>query len=199
MTAEGMHPLLKDWIQALSWGVAIIGGLIAAFVAISQLKASTEQRKRELRWQQTKAGKELVDCLFDEPKSSKALTMIDSPGKSYQEIPGNDKAVQSQDVLKALEVKKASESQLVFTHNDDKSIFIRECFDELFYYLERFQYFVENGLVDFQDVRVPAEYYVRRMGSNKGYYLNYSRSIKYDRAAQFLEDLQQNSSDKTDV
>jgi uncharacterized protein HemX len=65
MTDQGMNPFLKDCIQVGSWAVAIIGGLIAAGVAIYQQRANRKQREIELRWNQAKLGRELFDQMFN--------------------------------------------------------------------------------------------------------------------------------------
>jgi len=79
---QGMNPFLKDVIQVASWVVAVIGGLIAAFVAIRQLKSNTEQRKTELRWRQANAAKEIISDIHSNYWAKNAVTMLDwSEGK----------------------------------------------------------------------------------------------------------------------
>ena|SRR5215204_1069644 len=192
---QGMDPLLKDWIQVISWGVAIIGGLVAAFVALYQLSASNKQRRRELRWQQANAGRQLLDEMFDDSKSKDALRMLDFPGRDeFKDIPASDKKVGFSDIRKALEVTTTNDGDyLTFTYKDDKSVFIRDRFDGLFYYLERFEYFRENELLEFRDIRTPIEYYAKIIAKHNGLFLHYSKTVGYDGAAKLLEELQKTS------
>ncbi|MDX6613535.1 MAG: hypothetical protein QOD75_2721 [Blastocatellia bacterium] len=58
--------------------VAIIGGLVSAFVLIISLRDSTNQRATELRWNQAKLAAELQDDMFiNDPQSFNALRMTD--------------------------------------------------------------------------------------------------------------------------
>jgi hypothetical protein len=187
---QGMDPLVKDWIQVISWGVAIVGGLVAAIVALSQFAVSNKQRKRELRWQQAKAGKELIDEMFDDKKASEAMRMLDFPGDEFSGIPSADKKVFLSDIPNALEVETGNDNDFTFVHKDEKSVFIRDRFDGFLYYLERCEYFRENGLVEFRDIRVPVEYYAKIIAKKmERAFVRYAQTIGYLRATRFLEDL----------
>jgi hypothetical protein len=61
-----MNPLTKDRFDVVSKVVAIIGGLISAVILILTLNGSTEQRARELRWNQAKLAMELEDGMLND-------------------------------------------------------------------------------------------------------------------------------------
>ncbi len=172
--------LLKDWIQLVSWGVAIVGGLIAAFVAINQSRTNTKQRESELRWKQANLGRELVDEMFKTP-AEKALLMVDynDVGRTFDEIPEGEQSVFLADILVALDINKINSTA--------RSIYIRECFEELFYTFERLEYFIQNNLLTFDDVSCPTEYYVEVMVGQKDTYLAFLKYAKYRRAILFLD------------
>lgn len=72
-TKAGMNSLTKDRFDIASKAVAIIGGLISATILILTLNGSTEQRARELRWNQAKLAMEFVDEMLSDPQAFNAL------------------------------------------------------------------------------------------------------------------------------
>jgi hypothetical protein len=142
-----MNPLLKDIFQVASWAVAVIGGLIAAFVAIRQLKSNTEQRKTELRWRQANAAKEIINDLHGNNWAKSAVTMLDwSEGKHRFKFEEKDSVEISyeKDVLPAL-TKRQSECS-------DVEQDIVYCFDWFFYFVNRIEHYVRTELIEFEDV-----------------------------------------------
>jgi hypothetical protein len=178
-----MKPLLKDWIQVISWGVAIAGGLIAAFAAIYQLRINTTQRKAELRWKQANLGRELVDEIC-RGGAGKAHQMLDyyEEGRTFEAIPEDSKTITLPEILAALDLNNVSKTK--------KSIFIRECFEHLFYSLHRLEHFIESDLLEFEDVNTPFEYYAEIMVKHKQVFVNYMTQAKYRRAILFLDRFQ---------
>src|SRR5688500_14065605 len=79
-----MAQLIKDIFQVAAWIVAVIGGLIAAGKAISELRNSTQQKKRDLRWRQAEMAKQLLDELFGNLEARAALKMLDWDGLNYK-------------------------------------------------------------------------------------------------------------------
>ncbi|MDX6614813.1 MAG: hypothetical protein QOD75_3999 [Blastocatellia bacterium] len=176
MIYQGMDPLLKDWIQVGSWAAAIIGGLIAAGVGIFQLRANRKQREIELRWNRARLAGELYDKMF--ATSKEALLMLDyyRDNKAFAAIPGADKTVGLNDILAALDT----------ANRTDKSIYIRERLDELFYIFERIENAVEDDLVVFCDVKYPSEYYAGILAKHKDEYTAYLHEVGYERVPRFL-------------
>ena len=142
-----MNPFLKDVIQVASWVVAVIGGLIAAFVAIRQLKSNTEQRKTELRWRQANAAKEIISDIHTNNWAKNAVTMLDwSEGKHRFKFEEKDSVEISydKDVLPSL-TKRQSECSAI---EQD----IVYCFDWFFYFINRIEHYVRTELIAFEDV-----------------------------------------------
>jgi hypothetical protein len=154
-----MNTQVKDWVQVISWAVAIIGGLIAAFRAISEMRENREQRVRELRWKQSTAAKEFFDELLANPSVSDALQMLDWSGREYKIDNDTTTTITSDDVWYALRT-----TNLKFT---GKETYIRDCFDRLLYSVERIEQAIRIGLYNFEDVRYPLEYYARKIGGGK--------------------------------
>jgi hypothetical protein len=154
-----MNTQIKDWVQVLSWGVAIIGGLIAAFKAIAEMRENREQRVRELRWKQATAAKEFFDEILADSRVNDALQMLDWSGRDYKIDEDTVATITSEDVWYALRT-----TNLKFT---EKETYIRDCFDRLLYSVERIEQSISIGLFNFEDVQYPLEYYARKLRSGK--------------------------------
>jgi hypothetical protein len=152
ITAEGMNPLTKDRFDVTSKTVAIIGGLISASVLILTLQGSTNQRARELRWNQARLATELVGGMLSDPQAFNALRMTDWTRYEYK-IEEKKVVITSDEVQEALNIE-----------NNDKlppnGVFIRETFDKLFYHMGIIERALESNLVRLEDVRSPMDYYI---------------------------------------
>lgn len=165
-TPQGLMPFIKDIIQILSWGAAIIGGLIAAFKAIAELKENRELRARELRWKQAELAKELLDDLFTNKCAKDALQMIDFNKFSFEIQEGKGmEEITRQQVLESMDPKK--------TQLNTTEIFIRDRFDTLYYYIDRLERSLKSDLVKFEDIQPTLDYYVKKMSFERPAYEQY--------------------------
>jgi hypothetical protein len=142
-----MDPYQKDIIQVVSWGVAILGGLIAAYVAIHQLKLNAEQRKNELRWKQANAAREIINDIHSNIWAKNAVTMLDwSEGNHRLKFEDKNSVEISyeKDVIPAL---KKSQSECSDLDQD-----IISCFDWFFYFINRIEHYIGTDLIKFEDV-----------------------------------------------
>lgn len=143
----------KDSFDMAAKTVAVIGGLISAFVLIVSLKANTAQRASELRWGQAKLAEELEDdMLINDPQAFNALRMTDWGAYDFT-LEGAKVRVTRQDVLEALDVKNNN-------NLTPKGVFVRESFDRLFYRMGKIERALESNLVRLEDVCSPMDYYV---------------------------------------
>jgi hypothetical protein len=94
----------KDWLQVLAWGAAVLGGGVALFKARHEVVQNREQRQRELRWEQARAAKELLDEMLSDEGTDAALTMLDWEGREYEVAPNVMKLINGEDRLAALRV-----------------------------------------------------------------------------------------------
>jgi hypothetical protein len=65
--------------------------------------------------------------------------------------------------------------------------FVRDAFDTLYYYLDRFEHFIRVGLTSFEDVSSPLDYYVDYLAEDKNTHEQYIALTRYTRVTQFLE------------
>src|SRR5262245_6802588 len=176
---EGMNPLTKDRFDVASKVVAIIGGLISASILILTLHASTEQRARELRWNQAKLAMELEDGMLKDPQAFNALNMTDWENKEYT-VEGNKVVISSKEVQQALDVNNNF-------NLPPNGVFIRESFDRLFFHLGKMERSIQSNLIRFEDVRSPIDYYVRFLRSKYGEGLiNYMKQLNHTDAMKFM-------------
>ena len=166
-----------EWVQLLSLLIGIIGGLIAASRAIIELRENRIQRMRELRWRQAKVGKEALDELFTHPSSEKAVFMLDwaSGKREYELEKGQRVTISYPEILSA--IQKDASSDL-----SPKEVFIRDCFDYLFYFLDRIEHYIAIGLITLDDVAIPLKPYVRQILAhrefNEAFFKRYSSSME---------------------
>lgn len=168
-----VHPL-----QIWAWLVAVVGGLVAAGLALWQAAQNHQQREKEHRWRQAAAGRDLVDEMLDDEAASDALAMLDSDERQYELDNGHSAKITAKQVLAALKLPPTS--------TDASSVYVRECFDSLFYYFARFEHFISTELTRFEDVREPAEYYVEYLAEDKDRYIRYLEVARFRKVPAFL-------------
>lgn len=187
--ASGGNPLTKDRFDLISRTVAIIGGLISAIALIISLQDNTEQRARELRWNQAKLAVELEDDMFiNDPQAFNALRMIDWGAYDYT-IKGTEVMITRGEVQQAFNIDKNNELT-------PKSVFIRESFDRLFYRMGKIERAVKSKLVRFEDVYSPMDYYVPFLRSTHGQVLiPYMEQLHHTDALEFIKrfDIKENA------
>jgi hypothetical protein len=149
----------RDWIPVLSWLAGALGVFVAAAKFRSEVQSNREQRERDLRWRQADAGKKLNDEMLDDREAYAALQMIDSGSRQFELPSKHTVVVTTEDWLQALDPKAIRE--------DEKSVFIRDCFDSAFYYMATLEHYVQSGLVRVDDVAYPLRYYIPLMKKHR--------------------------------
>lgn len=170
---------LKDIFQVAAWLAATIGGLIAAFKAIVELRRNREQRQVELHWKKAHEAKKLLDELFDNNYSRNAMRMLDWSGRDYQIKNDFTEKITTEDVLIGLRV-----NDLKFSA---KEAFIRDCFDQFFERLEYMQHLINIDLIEFKDISGPIEYYIELMGNNKKVFYDFLTFYDYSGTLSLFE------------
>jgi hypothetical protein len=169
----------KDWIQAASWVSAVAAGLIGVIKILIELKQSRLQRVQELRWRKAEAAKSLNDEMLSDEGAHAALTMLDWDGREFKIQARVQVAITHEVMLGSLRTINPTFS--------DPEMFVRDSFDDLFYYLGIFEHYISRGLVDFMDVEQPIKYYVKLMAANRLAFESYIRTYGFELATAFLE------------
>jgi hypothetical protein len=172
---------MKDRFDMASKAVAIIGGLISAFVLIVSLRANTNQRASELRWQQGQLAADLQDeMLIDDPQAFNALRMTDWGAYDFT-VDGKPVRITREQVQQALNVE--SNNSL-----SPEGVFVRESFDRLFYRMGKINRALESQLIRFEDVCSPMDYYVPFLQSTHGRVLiPYMKQLHHADALKFMD------------
>lgn len=142
----------KEWLQAGAWIATALGVVVAVWKLRSDARATREQRNRDLRWRQAEAAKKLNDEMMTDVESWAAMQMLDYSGRTFK-LPSNTSAVITHD-----DVASTLNPMAVIT--DEKEIFIRDCFDKLFYHIAMLEHYISSTLIRAEDVAFPIEYYV---------------------------------------
>lgn len=186
MALQEINPIVKDLAQlvTLIGGlVAVVGGLIAAFKAIHELRQNRKHRIEELRWKQANVAKQLLDELFSHDYSENAVLMLDwNKGKREYAIGNESMVISYPDVLTALD-KEQSDSL------SEKEMYIRECFDFFFYFVDRIKHFIDINLTSIDDVKGPLKPYARKIKAHRELYDNFMAAQEYEYAKEFLRQL----------
>jgi hypothetical protein len=140
--------------------------------------AELRQREEELRWKQAELARQLLDEIFDYGPSNNAWRMVDGE-ESFKDELGNEYRINMDDVRRALPTPWSNE-------RCGPDVYIRWCFDALFYYLERLEQSVQIKLVRPEDLSAPASYYIALMAGDKKLFEEYARFIRFDRAIAFM-------------
>jgi len=131
-----MDPFIKDLIEVATWLVAVIGGVIAAFKAVSELHRSNEERAEairerqvQFRWRQAEMARTILDQTWSNSSTRSALKMLDWSGLKYERANATTEPITHENVNDALRT-----TNLRFT--DDEQ-YVRDCFNQLFDDFER--------------------------------------------------------------
>jgi len=164
----------KDWAQIVSWIVASLGGVFAAFYAIYQMQQNREQRKDELRFKKLQESKELLDQLFDDERSNNFMRMLDWSGRKYEIEKDRRETITQDELYVALRI-----ADLSF---DAKQAYIRDCADSFFGTADMIGHYVRMQLVLEEVVSQPLLYYVQEMNRKSAVFVNFMEAYGYDRA-----------------
>jgi len=172
---------MKDLLQITTALIAVIGGLIAAFKAVYEIRLNREHRKMELRWRQANLARQILDDAFASDYFTNAMLMLDSSGRKYKIDEGIMEPIYYEDIIAAL-----SEKTTIFS---DKPVYIRDCFDYFFFYLNRIEQFVETNLIFIDDIRYPFSFYAKKMMKDQQVFESYMKENEFDYALNFFRRL----------
>jgi len=148
----------KDAFQIGAWVVAIVGGLVAASKALTELRRSNEQRREDMRWKQAEMAKKCLDEMRSNSLAQAAMKMLDWSGLTY-DLPSGGQTGPIDHKTRRSALRTAN---TVFNPGDPDP-FIRHSFDALFDNFERLEHFVRINLIKFEDVEQPLSYYVAKL------------------------------------
>jgi hypothetical protein len=152
-----MDAWTKDLFQIAAWSAAVLGGLVAAWRAVVELRRSNDQRRFDLRWRQAEMAKQCLDELLSNREARAALKMLDWEGLSYERSGGTTEPITHERRRAVLRTENP-----IFPPGDDGP-FVRDAYDALFDALERIEQFIRIELIRFEDVADALQYYVEKL------------------------------------
>jgi hypothetical protein len=157
---------VKDMAQVAAWLVASIGGTVAAFKAVAELRRANHERaealaerQREFRWRQAEMARTILDQLWADPLARAAMKLLDWTGLTYTHEGQKTGPITHEAMAAALRTTNT-------TFGFDEQ-FVRDAFDQLFDGFERIEHYLAIKLVTFDDVRGRLEYYVNLLAQRK--------------------------------
>jgi hypothetical protein len=166
-----LSPRLAEFWQVAAWMVAIIGGLVAAFKAVAEMRLSRLQKDRDLAWNQAKEATLMIDRLSLDPQAKAAILMLDWTIREYTLPSGRTAVISREEVADALRIE-----DLIFTHKEG---YVRECFDALFNQIDRIENAIEVGLVRESDMLSFLEYYFEVMAKHHDIFSDFMNYYEY--------------------
>jgi len=173
------------------WDVII--AFLTLLVAGGAFALSLRQWQKGQEWQRAAKGRELVDDLLMSDDSDEecyawdAMRMLDYQDETKpfrtKKISGRQHDVPRKLIEDALADDKP---------NTHEHIYVRECFDELYFRLGQLQDAIENDLVKLNHVSCPMDYYIGVMAKDKDLKMHYDymHDFHYERALKFLENFE---------
>ena len=177
---------IQDKFDIVVKSVAVLGGLIAAFRVIYELRQNTRQRQQELRWRQANSAKELINRLEESQLASDAMIMFDWTGREFEIAPKVFEAISFHDVKKALRI-----TNTVFS---DKETYIRDCTDAFLFEMEFMEQAIRNDLTQFKDLIFPMKYCIDSMKQHDIYdsFVEFVKEYGYTGSYSFVQRLTTN-------
>ena len=165
--------------QIVAWLATAIGAVTAAVFGAYNIFRSQQQSRRDLRWRCAEMALKLIDELHDDTRSSHALLLADNMSITPDQPAEASSKITPETAFQAL---AASDSE-----TSAEIDYVRSCFDRLFYYLDRIEHFIRVGLIEFQDVSTPFEYYAEVLAKRKSVVSDYLNRTRYRRVVEFLD------------
>lgn len=176
----------KEVAEVIVWSVGVVGGVIAAWKAVAELRRANRERhdelterRRQFRWRQAEMARSVLDQLWADQQARCAMKMLDWSGLAYPRDSGKTGPITHRKVETALRT-----TDLQF---DEDEQFVRDCFDQFFDGLERIEHYLCIGLIAWDDVRGRLEYYVALLAERKRVMSGFLREYKFHLAAALLD------------
>jgi len=157
MSADSANPLAV-WSEILTWWMAIVSGLFAAWQGIREWRESNLQRSEDLRWKRAEMAKTCLDEIRHDAGAAAAMKMLDWQNLRFKLPDGHD----SRQIVREFRHRSLRTTELTF---DTDEQFVRDCYDAFFDGLKAIEHYVNIRLIEFADVSQPLGYYVELLAS----------------------------------
>ena len=171
--------------QLFAWTAAVLTAVYGIRTGESQIRANRRQRELELAWRRSDVSRQLNDEVLKDRLALAALLMIDYPSGRPFRIGRTEVHIDHAAVIDALTFREPATGAAVMPERDR---YIRDAFDALLYRWGFLEHYVSRRLVEFDDVRHPASYYIRRVAETnmKNIVGAYVETYHFELTKQFL-------------
>ena len=177
-----MDQLLMDKVQLVSWIIAMIAAITTALIAISSFRKSIRERKLDLLWKQANVAKDFMNEVLTHKYSGKAILMLDWFTRDKTDYVDRSKIKQ----IDYAGVLEAIPKIATRTYNE-KEKDILDCFDWLFYYIDRTEQHIIDGLFHFDNVKYIFYPYFKKIYEHRSLYESFMKDRCYFLAPNFLK------------
>jgi hypothetical protein len=179
--------------QLIFWAVTIVFGLITARKGIRELRLSTESRDREIRWKAASTARELITEIHHNFYASNAVLMLDWWGSTRRYPAKRDNMMLISDgandgliEITPAEIRSAL-AQPRAPQMEAKAIFVRDCFDWFFFYVDRIEQYVRTGLIQAEDAHPVFVSYVKVIAGEPETFRRFIEDHEYRGALRFFK------------
>ena len=155
-------------------GITTGMALLSLGLSIYGLVDLNRQRKRELRWKQADKAKEIIDEIFMFESTAQALDVMAGIVISF-----DNQQVKYADLLNY--VKNPTSGQSAIQDS------IGEIIDDLNYYFDRIEAYIEVDYLNFADIKPSFEWYINRIMGDRSHFIQYAKVSGYKRCGRFLD------------
>jgi hypothetical protein len=151
-----------------------LGAFATALLAIVSFSISIYERRRDLRWRKAQAARDFIHEMHRHPLTSEAFFFLDwCDAASPPQGEANEKRCVRYDELVAIVgASRAPDLNETARH-------VLHCLDWLFYYIDRMEQNIRDGLFDFDSVKYCFLPYYEKISKNRGEFDKFSVEHRY--------------------
>lgn len=165
------HNIFND-AQLAAWVFAALGAGVTAVLAIVTFRQSIEQRKLDLKWRKADLANDFISTLHENEDARHAIEVFDWMHAREKTNDGNEHDLKYEKVLQVLE--RASRfvqfngKAYTYLHEADLTNYKLLCaFDWFFFYVDRMEQHITDGLFDFDNVKYIFLPYFEKLANRK--------------------------------
>lgn len=164
-------------IQFFTWIAAGLAALITASLAIVNFRNSIHERSLDLRWRMADAARTFVQELHSDKRANDAISMLD-----WLDM---DRGAEAEsEHIKRAELMRIMSAPADYTFSQ-REHYVLQCFDWLFYYVDRMEQNIQDGLFPFDSVKYTFLSYYETVARDRGTFDKFAADRRYLLAPKF--------------
>ena len=162
-----------------------IGGFLLAIIGLFNLITIRKHKSQDYKWKRIQKSEILIDSIYKNKYAHNALRLTDSSLTKIELLEEFSIDKKMVDVTKE-DIVLALTTDIGEDENVELATTICHCFDLLFYEFNRIEIYIEEELINFEDIKLPFMYYISFLESDKKLYKDYAKKISYDGAIKLM-------------